>query len=155
MQPLNPLLGHRAPKLSPMCLDSRKQQADLEWVLLLEDDPTTSRGLSRWLKRFVQVETRSARTVYQAECWLRSMPPPLAVISDFDLQAGENGASALKRFRGAGLTTLALILTGAPTRARAALNQVGLDDVPVLSKSAYQSELQVWLLARRERQRSA
>jgi len=83
------------------------------------------------------------------------MPPPLAVISDFDLQAGENGASALKRFRGAGLTTLALILTGAPTRARAALNQVGLDDVPVLSKSAYQSELQVWLLARRERQRSA
>lgn len=125
--------------------DSRVAQEGLTWVLLLDDDPLNSRGLSRWLKHNWGLETRSARTIQQAERWLASMPAPRAIISDFDLEGTDTAVTALGRFRSLGIQAKALVLTGAPVRARAALVDAGWRRTPVLSKANFQSGLAEWL----------
>ena len=156
MQPSIPLVQRRSiTQLAPLRLDSRVYQAELEWVLLLDDDLVTARSVSRWVKRAVGMETRAARTVHQAVCWLSSMPSPVAIVTDFDLQMGETGASALAGFRATGQVAPAIVLTGAPTRARSALDETGLTDIAVLSKTQFQQELQQWLIGQREWKRSA
>jgi DNA-binding NtrC family response regulator len=120
---------------------------NLEWVLLIDDDPLNTRALSRWLKSEFAIETRAARTIHQADCWLRSMPRPAVIITDFDLAAGETGAVALEYFRLRGVDCPAVVLTGAPSRARAALWRSELRKVPVLSKTSFQEQLRTWLLA--------
>lgn len=126
-------------------LDSRAEQRGLDWVLLIDDDPMGVRALSRWIKGEFATETRSASTIQQAEGWLRTMPKPVAIITDFDLAAGETGVGALKHFRAAGVTAPAAVLTGAPTRARAALGTLRLGKVPVLSKAGFHEQLRRWL----------
>lgn len=126
--------------------DSRGAQEGLAWVLLLDDDPINSRGLSRWLKCNCGLETRSARTIQQAERWLASMPAPRAIISDFDLEGTDTAVTALGRFRSLGVQARALVLTGAPLRARAALLDAGWRRTPVLSKANFQTGLAQWLL---------
>lgn len=156
MQPSIPLVQRRSTtQRAPLRLDSRVNQAELEWVLLLDDDLVTARSVSRWVKRAVGMETRAARTVHQAVCWLSSMPSPVAIVTDFDLQMGETGASALASFRATGQLAPAIVLTGAPTRARSALDETGLTDIAVLSKTQFQQELQQWLIGQREWKRSA
>lgn len=115
------------------------------WVLLLDDDLVNTRALSRWLKAEFAMATRSARTIHQADCWLRSMPPPRAIITDFDLVADETGAAALCHFRSLGVDVPAVVVTGAPTRAQSALSRVDLASVPVLSKTGFHAELRQWL----------
>ncbi len=136
----------RAERLEPKpwCVDSRAGE-DLAWVLLIDDDPVNTRALSRWLKTEFGVATRSARTLHQADCWLRSMPAPHAIITDFDLVAEETGASALSHFRSRGVVAPAVVVTGAPLRARAALCGMDLAQVRVLSKTAFHDELRRWL----------
>lgn len=126
-------------------LDSRVDQKGLAWVLLIDDDPMGVRSLSRWIKGEFATETRSARTIQQADGWLRTMPKPVAIITDFDLAAGETGARALEHFRAAGVMAPAAVLTGAPTRARAALGTLRLGKVPVLSKAGFHEQLRRWL----------
>lgn len=139
----------------PWCVDSRVEQAGLEWVLLIDDDPLNTRALSRWIKSEFATETRSARTIHQAACWLRSMPRPAAIITDFDLAAGETGAAALEHFRRGGVHVPAVVLTGAPTRARDALWRSDLRRVPVLSKTNFHEQLRAWLLAHTNDRRPA
>lgn len=112
---------------------------------MIDDDLVNTRALSRWIKAEFAMATRSARTIHQAECWLRSMPAPRAIISDFDLVAGETGATALCHFRDLGVAAPAIVVTGAPGRARAALCGAELGRVPVLSKTAFHDELRRWL----------
>jgi CheY-like chemotaxis protein len=126
-------------------VDSRAGQENLSWVLLLDDDPMNTRGLSRWLKQTFGIETRSARTIQQAECWLASMPTPRAIISDFDLEGMDTAVTALGRFRSLGVHCRTLVLTGAPSRARAALLDAGWSKTPVLSKANFQGNLTQWL----------
>lgn len=135
--------GRLAPKA--WCLDDRTQVQDLKWTLLLDDDVVNTRALSRWLKREFGMDTRSAQTIHQADCWLRSMPTPTAIITDFDLAAGETGAGALQHFRHGGVDVPALVLTGAPTRAQQALDRLGLTGISVLSKGHFHDQLGRWL----------
>ena len=136
--------------------DSRVGQDNLEWVLLLDDDPINTRGLSRWVKQTLGLETRAARTIQQAERWLASMPAPRAIISDFDLEGSDTAVTALGRFRALGVEVKALVLTGAPVRARAALLDAGLAKTPVLSKANFQTGLAQWLAdASKSQSRSA
>ncbi len=149
MRALTELATVRARKFGTKsrCLDSRSEQVNLQWVLLIDDDPINTRALSRWLKSELAIETRSARTIHQADCWLRSMPRPAVIITDFDLAGGETGAVALEHFRLRGLNCPAIVLTGAPSRAREALWCSELRRVPVLSKTSFQEQLRTWLLA--------
>lgn len=114
-------------------------------MLLVDDDVVNTRALSRWLKTEFGIDTRSARTIEQAEAWLRSMPTPSAIITDFDLVAGETGALVLQQLREWGVNAPATVLTGAPVRARTALRRFCLGAVPVLSKSGFHDALRQWL----------
>jgi hypothetical protein len=131
---------------SPTRADSRRSHDNLNWVLLLDDEPINTRGLSRWLKHTMGLETRSARTIQQAERWLACMPAPCAIVSDFDLEGPDTAVTALGRFRALGVQSKALVLTGAPIRARAALADAGWVQTPVLSKANFQAGLKQWLL---------
>jgi CheY-like chemotaxis protein len=138
-------MGHNSrlePK--PWCVDSRASE-DLAWVLLIDDDLVNTRALSRWVKTEFAMATRSARTIHQADCWLRSMPAPRAIITDFDLVAEETGAIALSHFRDNGIDAPAVVVTGAPMRAQAALCRADLGQVPVLSKTGFHEELRLWM----------
>jgi ActR/RegA family two-component response regulator len=115
-------------------------------VLLIDDDLVNTRALSRWMKSQFGLATRSARTIHQADCWLRSMPAPRAIVTDFDLVADETGAAALCHFRDNGVAAPAVVVTGAPTRAQAALCRSDLGQVPVLSKIEFHDELRAWLI---------
>lgn len=139
--------GARPIRLEPKawCVDSRAGDAALHWVLLIDDDVVNTRALSRWLKSEFGVDTRSARTIEQAGAWLRSMPTPKAIITDFDLEAGETGALALQQLREWGVNAPATVLTGAPVRARTALRRFCLGAVPVLAKSGFHDALREWL----------
>lgn len=136
----------RNPRLEPKAwsVDSRAED-ELAWVLLIDDDIVNTRALSRWMKLEFAMATRSARTIHQADCWLRSMPTPRAIITDFDLVNDETGASALCHFRDLGVYAPAVVVTGAPVRARAALCGVDLGDVPVFSKTEFHDDLRRWL----------
>lgn len=127
------------------CADSRREQAGLQWILLLDDDPINTRALSRWIKGELGAETRSATTIAQALCWLRSMPAPLAIISDFDLSYGETGVSALGEFGAHGIEAPAALLTGAPARALTALSGSKVN-APVFCKANFRDSLRGWLL---------
>lgn len=127
------------------CADSRREQAGLQWILLLDDDPINTRALSRWIKAELGAETRSATTIQQALCWLRSMPAPLAIITDFDLSYGETGVGALGEFGAHGIEAPAALLTGAPARALTALSRSKVS-APVFCKANYQDSLRGWLL---------
>lgn len=133
--------------------DSRVGQDKLSWVLLLDDDPMNTRGLSRWLKHTLGLETRSARTIRQAERWLASMPAPKAIISDFDLEGPDTAVTALRRFRALGVQARTLVLTGAPIRARSALLDAGWVKTPVVSKADFRSTLVEWLSEGTRKQR--
>lgn len=135
-RPVGVIAAHAVPRVA---------QEDLNWVLLLDDDPVNTRCLSRWLKQTLGIETRSARTIQQAERWLASMPAPCAIVSDFDLEGSDTAVTALKRFRALGVESKALVLTGAPIRARAALSNEGWFQTPVLSKANFQTSLAQWL----------
>lgn len=137
----------RPARLEPKtwCVDSRAHETALRWVLLIDDDVVNTRALSRWLKAEFGIDTRSARTIAQAEAWLRGMPTPKAIITDFDLEAGETGALVLQQLREWGVNAPATVLTGAPIRARTALRRFCLGSVPVLSKSGFHDALRDWL----------
>jgi len=97
------------------------------------------------MKAEFAIATRSACTIHQADCWLRSMPAPRAIITDFDLVADETGAAALRHFRDNGVDAPAVVVTGAPARAEAALGRADLGGVLVLSKTGFHDELRRWL----------
>ena len=126
------------------CADCRSEQPGLQWILLLDDDPINTRALSRWIKSELGAETRSATTIRQALCWLRSMPAPLAIITDFDLSCGETGVGALGAFGAIGIVAPAAVLTGAPSRALTALDRSEVR-APVFCKANFQDPLRGWL----------
>jgi DNA-binding NtrC family response regulator len=115
------------------------------WLLIIDDDRMTGRALSRWVSHVTGYQVRVARTIHQAECWLRVMELPVAVITDFEL-AGESGLEGLKHFRELGFRCPVAIITGAPALALAALEAESLTEtIPVFSKSEAHESLSDWL----------
>lgn len=115
------------------------------WVLIIDDDRMAGRALARWVSHVTGLSVRVARTVHQAECWLQVMSRPLAVVTDFDL-AGETGLDALRCLRDRGVRCPAIVVTGSPEAARAAITEAELGvHVPVLSKREAHQPLAAWL----------
>jgi ActR/RegA family two-component response regulator len=115
------------------------------WLLIVDDDRMTGRALARWVTHVTGCAVRVARTVHQAECWLRVTHAPLAMISDFEL-GGETGLDAIRRVRELGVLCPAAIVTGAPEKASAAVEQARLSEtLPIFSKAAGHERLAHWL----------
>lgn len=145
--------------MKPQTLETRPPQAPgpnpsgmlrkpelAEWVLILDDDRLASRAVARWVKQVIGVEVRVAQTIRQAECWVKCLPEPLAILTDFELGEGEDGAQALEHLRRIGCLSPAAVVTGAPDLALHALADSSLREaIPVISKSELHLRLRDWL----------
>ncbi len=114
-------------------------------VLLLDDDRLSGRGTARYIRGRCGIEVVVARTLHQAQCLLRFGPPPSAIVTDFELQTPETGVDFIvscRRFR----RVPAVVFTGAPQAARAALDSARLShEVPVLGRQSGLELLGAWL----------
>jgi CheY-like chemotaxis protein len=120
--------------------------ADLSWLLLVDDDAITGRAIARWVSRACGLPVRLALDEQSAAELLSTHGEPTAVLSDFELRPGEDGVRLLGRLRSLGCRAPAAILTGAPERALHALAHSGLDEVvPVFAKLDSSNALSSWL----------
>jgi ActR/RegA family two-component response regulator len=125
------------------------QQGSCPWVLVIDDDRMTGRALARWISHVTGCETRVARTIHQAECWLTAMPRPIALVTDFEL-AGETGLQAIDAVKSLGLQCPMAVVTAAPDSAAAALSRAeSAALLPVFTKSEIHGEFTLWLEALR------
>lgn len=123
-----------------------RQLHNPQWVLILDDDVAGGRALGRWIQKTTGLQVRIARTTHQAHCWLATLPEPAAVLSDFELQHGENGVLALQTMRAQGCRAPAALVTGAPDLAIYSLASSTLDEVvPVFCRSKLHQLVSDWL----------
>jgi DNA-binding NtrC family response regulator len=117
-----------------------------EWILVIDDDKLVGRAIARWIKQVTGLETRLARTIDQAEECAAGSLQPAAIVTDYQLESGEDGVQAIEHLRSLGCRAPAALLTGAPELAIQSLERSTLDEVvPVFSKTEMQERLKDWL----------
>jgi hypothetical protein len=116
-----------------------------ERLLWLGFDRSTLVNDARWVQQATSMEVQVVTHIDQARNACKRAAP-LVCIVEFELSHGENGVNALELLRGDGTLAPAVLLTGAPELALAALERSRLlEAVPVISRAERHSRLREWL----------
>ena len=116
------------------------------WLLVVDDDELAGRTVGRRATRITSLPVRVASTQRQAESWLATLPPPVAIVSDFDLPGEDNGVVFLQRLWARGIRCPAALFTGSPDVAAAELEKAPLGRFcVVIGKAGGEARLQAWM----------